>query len=79
MSFILFASSRQYFLFIIYLCRSEAALTYGEAQDRIDDKSKNDEITKGLRRLNKLAKKLKQKRIDNGYVDHVLQYKINAR
>ena len=46
----------------------QAALTYAEAQMRIDDKSQQDAVTQGLRRLNSLAKILKQKRIDNGYV-----------
>ncbi|KAF8782291.1 Exosome complex exonuclease RRP44 like protein [Argiope bruennichi] len=46
--------------------KSKAALTYAEAQLRIDDKSLNDEITISLRFLNKLAKLLKKKRIDNG-------------
>lgn len=45
---------------------SRAALTYEEAQLRIDDSSKNDNITKSLRYLNKLAKILKKRRIDNG-------------
>ncbi|XP_072884204.1 exosome complex exonuclease RRP44 [Hemitrygon akajei] len=45
---------------------SKASLTYAEAQMRIDDANMNDEVTKGLRRLNKLAKILKKKRIDNG-------------
>ncbi|XP_059826436.1 exosome complex exonuclease RRP44 [Hypanus sabinus] len=45
---------------------SKASLTYAEAQMRIDDENMNDEVTKGLRRLNKLAKILKKKRIDNG-------------
>ncbi|CAL1288476.1 unnamed protein product [Larinioides sclopetarius] len=46
--------------------KSKAALTYAEAQLRIDDKSLNDEITISLRFLNKLAKVLKKQRIDNG-------------
>lgn len=45
---------------------SQASLTYAEAQMRIDDASKNDDITKSLRGLNKLAKILKRKRIENG-------------
>ncbi|XP_051882670.1 exosome complex exonuclease RRP44 [Pristis pectinata] len=45
---------------------SKASLTYAEAQMRIDDENMSDEVTKGLRRLNKLAKILKKKRIDNG-------------
>uniref|UniRef100_A0A665VVR5 Exosome complex exonuclease RRP44 n=1 Tax=Echeneis naucrates TaxID=173247 RepID=A0A665VVR5_ECHNA len=45
---------------------SKASLTYAEAQMRIDDTAKNDDITKSLRGLNKLAKILKQKRIEKG-------------
>ncbi|KAI1899592.1 hypothetical protein AGOR_G00063380 [Albula goreensis] len=45
---------------------SKASLTYAEAQMRIDDISMNDDITKSLRGLNKLAKILKKKRIENG-------------
>ncbi|XP_041376230.1 exosome complex exonuclease RRP44-like [Gigantopelta aegis] len=45
---------------------SKASLTYAEAQMRIDDPKSNDDITKSLRWLNKLAKILKKKRIDNG-------------
>ncbi|XP_036396599.1 exosome complex exonuclease RRP44 [Megalops cyprinoides] len=45
---------------------SKASLTYAEAQMRIDDTSMNDDITKSLRGLNKLAKILKKKRIENG-------------
>lgn len=45
---------------------SKASLTYAEAQMRIDDANKNDDITKSLRGLNKLAKILKRKRIENG-------------
>ena len=47
----------------------QAALTYAEAQMRIDDQSLNDEVTVGLRQLNKLAKILKQRRQQNGFVD----------
>ena len=46
----------------------QAALTYAEAQMRIDDMSINDEVTAGLRRLNNLAKILKQRRQQNGFV-----------
>ncbi|XP_041971274.1 exosome complex exonuclease RRP44 [Aricia agestis] len=46
--------------------KSRAAMTYEEAQIAIDDKSRNDEIVSSLRILNSLAKKLKQKRLDNG-------------
>jgi len=48
----------------------QAALTYAEAQMRIDDSSMNDDVTVGLRRLNELAKILKQRRQQNGFVDH---------
>jgi len=47
----------------------QAALTYAEAQMRIDDQSLNDDVTVGLRQLNKLAKILKQRRQQNGFVD----------
>ena len=50
------------------IIRSRAALTYAEAQMRIDDPNMHDEVTKSLRRLNKLAKILKQRRIDKGLV-----------
>ncbi|NWX39904.1 RRP44 exonuclease, partial [Steatornis caripensis] len=45
---------------------SKASLTYAEAQMRIDSATMNDDITISLRGLNKLAKILKKKRIDNG-------------
>ena len=45
----------------------QASLTYAEAQMRIDDPKQNDDIAKSLRGLNKLAKILKQKRIEKGY------------
>ncbi|XP_030635923.1 exosome complex exonuclease RRP44 [Chanos chanos] len=45
---------------------SKASLTYAEAQMRIDDTSMNDDITKSLRGLNKLAKILKGRRIEKG-------------
>lgn len=44
----------------------QASLTYAEAQMRIDDTTKNDDITKSLRGLNRLAKILKKQRIDKG-------------
>lgn len=46
--------------------RSKASLSYEEAQNRNDDKRMNDNITKSIRILNGLAKKLKRKRLDNG-------------
>ncbi|XP_044867486.1 exosome complex exonuclease RRP44 [Mauremys mutica] len=45
---------------------SKASLTYAEAQMRIDSASMKDDITTSLRGLNKLAKILKKRRIDNG-------------
>ncbi|XP_053792692.1 exosome complex exonuclease RRP44 [Vidua chalybeata] len=48
------------------IINSKASLTYAEAQMRIDSATMNDDITTSLRRLNKLAKILKKKRIDNG-------------
>ncbi len=48
------------------IIRSRAALTYAEAQMRIDDPNQADVITCSLRCLNKLAKILKQRRIEKG-------------
>ncbi|XP_041467167.1 exosome complex exonuclease RRP44-like [Lytechinus variegatus] len=48
------------------IIKSRAAFTYEEAQNKIDDKSQNDALAIGLRGLNRMAKILKQKRIDNG-------------
>ncbi|XP_068865316.1 exosome complex exonuclease RRP44 isoform X2 [Aphelocoma coerulescens] len=48
------------------IINSKASLTYAEAQMRIDSATMNDAITTSLRGLNKLAKVLKKKRIDNG-------------
>lgn len=45
---------------------SKASLTYAQAQMKIDDKNSNDDLTLGLRRLNKIAKILKAERIRNG-------------
>ncbi|ORX84255.1 RNB-domain-containing protein [Anaeromyces robustus] len=46
--------------------RSKASLTYEEAQNRNDDLRMTDNISKSIRILNNLAKKLKKKRINNG-------------
>ncbi|EFN55177.1 hypothetical protein CHLNCDRAFT_35599 [Chlorella variabilis] len=46
--------------------RSRAALTYAEAQSRIDDARLTDELSINLRTLNQLAKILRQKRADRG-------------
>lgn len=48
------------------IIKSRLAMTYEEAQLRIDDKSQNDAIAKSLRNLNNFAKILKKRRIDNG-------------
>lgn len=45
---------------------SKAALTYEEAQIIIDDRNRNDDVAKSLRMLNKLAKILKRRRMENG-------------
>ena len=44
---------------------SKAAMTYAEAQMRIDGQD-SDALTESLRNLNRLAKILKQRRIDAG-------------
>ncbi|KAI8993271.1 hypothetical protein BDB01DRAFT_716146 [Pilobolus umbonatus] len=46
--------------------RSKFSFTYEEAQNRIDDERMQDDVTKGIRVLNKFAKILRQKRMDNG-------------
>lgn len=46
--------------------RSRAALTYAEAQARIDDERLVDDITLSLRRLNTLAKVLRRRRAERG-------------
>ncbi|KAJ1646715.1 exosome catalytic subunit dis3 [Coemansia asiatica] len=45
---------------------SKASLTYEQAQNRVDDPSMNDSITKGIRTLNMLAKKLRKRRTESG-------------
>jgi len=45
---------------------SKSAFTYEEAQVRKDDKTQNDELTKGIRLLNSLAQKLKARRMAAG-------------
>lgn len=42
-------------------------MTYEMAQIIIDDASQNNAIAQSLRNLNKLAKILKKRRMDNGY------------
>ena len=52
--------------FMKSIIRSRAALTYAEAQMRIDDATMVDPVTTSLRSLNQLAKKLKQIRVGKG-------------
>ncbi|XP_034662010.1 LOW QUALITY PROTEIN: exosome complex exonuclease RRP44 [Drosophila subobscura] len=46
--------------------KSKRAMTYEEAQVLIDDATQQNEIAKSLRQLNRLAKILKKRRMDNG-------------
>ena len=46
--------------------RSREAFSYEAAQLRIDDRSQNDDLTKGMRHLMMLSKKLRAKRMDAG-------------
>lgn len=46
--------------------RSKFSFTYEEAQTRIDDERMQDDVTKGIRTLNKFAKILRQKRMEAG-------------
>ena len=48
------------------IIRSQAALTYAEAQMRIDNANLTDSVTVSLRCMNRLAKMLKKGRIENG-------------
>lgn len=48
------------------IIKSRAALTYEQAQDRIDDPSDETPVTQSLRHLMSLAKILKQRRLDQG-------------
>ncbi|KAL0075876.1 hypothetical protein J3Q64DRAFT_1773142 [Phycomyces blakesleeanus] len=48
------------------IIRSKHSFTYEEAQNRIDDDRMQDDITKGIRVMNSMAKKLRQKRLDRG-------------
>jgi len=46
--------------------RSREAFSYEQAQVRIDDKSQKDDLTRGMRMLLMLSRKLRQKRMDAG-------------
>ncbi|XP_049863650.1 exosome complex exonuclease RRP44 [Schistocerca gregaria] len=48
------------------IIRSRRAMTYEEAQIKIDDKTQTDNLAVSLRHLNSLAKILKKRRLDNG-------------
>lgn len=48
------------------IIKSKKAYSYQQAQERIDDKSDNTELTQSLRRLMHISKNLKQKRLENG-------------
>lgn len=48
------------------IIKSRRAMTYEEAQMMIDDQSQADALTRSLRQLNKLAKQMKKRRMDNG-------------
>ncbi|KAI7867430.1 exosome complex exonuclease RRP44-like protein [Spinellus fusiger] len=48
------------------IIRSKHSFTYEEAQNRMDDEWMQDDITNGIRVMNSMAKKLRQKRIDRG-------------
>ncbi|CDK26604.1 unnamed protein product [Kuraishia capsulata CBS 1993] len=48
------------------IIKSREAFAYEQAQNRIDDESQKDDLTKGMRYLLALSKKLKQKRMDAG-------------
>lgn len=48
------------------IIKSKAAMTYEQAQNKIDDRSDQDELAVSLRNLLQLSKILKKKRIENG-------------
>jgi len=48
------------------IIKSRSAMTYEEAQNKIDDESDESSIAKSLRILLKLSRELKQRRVDNG-------------
>merc|ERR1712025_642460 len=48
------------------IIKSRSAMTYEEAQNRIDDSKDDSSITKSLRILLQLSRILKQRRVDNG-------------
>jgi exosome complex exonuclease DIS3/RRP44 len=52
-------------------------MTYEEAQIKIDDSTQHDSLAKCLRGLNSLAKILKKRRIENGFVITIHEYGID--
>jgi len=48
------------------IIKSRSAMTYEEAQNKIDDKNDESSIASSLRILLKLSRELKQRRVDNG-------------
>merc|ERR1719228_1068582 len=48
------------------IIKSRSAMTYEEAQNKIDDENDESSIAKSLRILLKLSRELKQRRVDNG-------------
>lgn len=55
---------------------SRQAMSYEEAQLKIDDVTQHDALAVSLRGLNKLAKKLKARRLENGYVSFNFYIKL---
>lgn len=51
------------------LIRSRAALTYAEAQSRIDDPNDKSDIAASLRLMNDLAKNLRRRRFQAGALE----------
>jgi len=51
------------------IIKSREALSYGEAQARIDDPKDNSEITTCLRNLLKLTRQIRARRVDNGALE----------
>lgn len=46
--------------------KSKAAMTYKQANDRLNDPNDKSELTQSIRNLNRIAKHLKSKRLDDG-------------
>jgi len=51
------------------IIKSRAALSYAEAQARIDDPQDSSELTVALRQLNSLAKNIREKRVERGALE----------